>query len=171
MVVILTFKNNTLKSCWGRNKYHSSMGISGEICACLLPGKWWQLIYLSLYIGESLLILYEDYKKLFKLQATLCTMLLVENQQMENISAFWGKGVVRKMNRYKGRRGWRYRAKTPLFLEEDLLILVQLTKCGILQWYIWTCRFSFLEHVGRLQYFVLVFVFKLATISTICMVA
>lgn len=90
------------------------MGISGEICACLLPGKWWQLIYLSLYIGESLLILYEDYKKLFKLQATLCTMLLVENQQMENISAFWGKGVVRKMNRYKGRRGWRYRAKTPL---------------------------------------------------------
>lgn len=45
------------------------------------------------------------------------------------------------------------------------------SKCGVLQWYVWTCRFNFLEHIGRLQYFVLVFMFKLVAILTICMVA
>lgn len=37
---------------------------------------------------ESLPILFEDYKKLFKLQATLCAMLSEENQQIENIIVF-----------------------------------------------------------------------------------
>lgn len=44
--------------------------------------------YIYLYMEESLPILFEDYKKLFKLQATLCAMLSEENQQIENIIVF-----------------------------------------------------------------------------------
>lgn len=68
------------------------MGASGERCACFLclfffqeNGDNW---YIYLYIEESLPILFEDYKKLFKLQATLCAMLSEENQQIENIIVF-----------------------------------------------------------------------------------
>lgn len=65
-------KNNTFKNLTGRNKHYGSADVSGERCALFLSlffqekdDNW------CIYLQESLPILFEDHKKLFKLQANI----------------------------------------------------------------------------------------------------
>lgn len=121
-------KNNTFKNLSGRNKYYGCADVSGDRCAFFLSfflqekdDNWY------IYLEDSLPILFEDYKKLFKLQANISPIFCLcfffffeENQQIENLACLSQEGCCKKQLQEQRLMRMKTRGKaTPFFFFQE----------------------------------------------------